>query len=109
MNDLDLPAPIAAYFDADRQDARAIARCFTSDGIVRDEGETHVGSAAIETWKTETSARYRYIATPRALETQESRYLVTSRVSGDFPGSPVDLRYAFTLERGRIATLEITP
>jgi hypothetical protein len=30
------------------------------------------------------------------------------RVSGNFPGSPVDLRYRFGLERGLIASLEIT-
>jgi hypothetical protein len=34
---------------------------------------------------------------------------VTSRVTGSFPGSPVDLRYFFTLGRGRISTLEIKP
>jgi hypothetical protein len=34
---------------------------------------------------------------------------VTSQVSGDFPGSPVDLRYSFTLARGRIASLEVAP
>lgn len=33
--------------------------------------------------------------------------IVTSRVIGSLPGSPVDLRYAFRLERGGIAALEI--
>ena len=33
---------------------------------------------------------------------------VTARVTGDFPGSPVDLRYRFTLEGATIARLEIT-
>jgi len=30
-------------------------------------------------------------------------------VTGNFPGSPVDLRYSFALEQGKIASLEITP
>jgi hypothetical protein len=30
-------------------------------------------------------------------------------VTGDFPGSPVDLHYRFTLEGGKIARLEIAP
>jgi hypothetical protein len=34
---------------------------------------------------------------------------VTSRVTGHFPGSPVDLRFIFTLERGKVGSLEITP
>jgi hypothetical protein len=33
---------------------------------------------------------------------------VTGHVSGNFPGSPVDLRYAFVLDGERIARLEIT-
>ena len=34
---------------------------------------------------------------------------VTARVTGDFPGSPVDLRYRFRLEGAAIARLEIAP
>ena len=109
MKDLNLPEPIAAYFEADRRDAQAVARCFTNDGVVMDEGQTHTGLAAIEAWKTAASAQYSYIAEPFALEKKDRKYIVTSRVTGDFPGSPVDLRFVFTLERGKIASLEITP
>jgi hypothetical protein len=109
MKDLDLPEPIAAYFDADRQDGQAVARCFTTNGVVLDEGKTHAGLAAIEAWKTDAASRYTYTAKPHTLETQGSSYIVTSQVSGDFPGSPLDLRYRFMLERGKIATLEIAP
>lgn len=109
MKDLDLPEPIAAYFDADRQDGHAVARCFTREGVVLDEGKTHSGPAAIEAWKNESTARYTYTAMPHTLQTQGGRYIVTSQVSGNFPGSPVDLRYTFVLERGRIASLEIAP
>jgi hypothetical protein len=34
--------------------------------------------------------------------------VVTAHVAGDFPGSPIDLRYAFVLAGDRIARLEIT-
>jgi len=43
------------------------------------------------------------------VEQKDGRYIVTSRLTGNFPGSPVDLRFAFRLERGKIAFLEITP
>jgi hypothetical protein len=109
MKDLNLPEPIAAYFDADHQGAQAVARCFTRDGRVLDEGKTHAGLAAIEAWKADASARYTYTATPYAWEKQGRSCTVTCHVSGNFPGSPVDLRYTFTLERGKIATLEIAP
>jgi len=109
MKDLNLPEPIAAYFDADNQGAQAVARCFTTDGRVLDEGKTHAGLAAIEAWKADASARYTYTARPHMWEKHGRSYIVTSHVSGNFPGSPVDLRYTFTLERGKIATLEIVP
>jgi len=107
MKELNLPEPIAAYFEADRQDGQAVARCFTKDGVVLDEGKTHSGPAAIDLWKTESSAKYSYTARPHTLETQGRSYIVTSQVSGNFPGSPVDLRYTFILERGKIASLEV--
>lgn len=109
MKDLSLPEPIEAYFEADRRDGHAVARCFTNDGTVMDEGRTHAGLAAIEAWKTAASAQFSYITEPFAVEKKERKYFVTSRVTGDFPGSPVDLQYTFTLERGKIASLEIRP
>jgi hypothetical protein len=109
MKDLSLPEPIEAYFAADRHGGDAVAHCFTSDGTVTDEGRTHRGPAAIAAWKAAASAQYTYVAEPFALEKKDRGYIVTSRVTGDFPGSPVNLRFAFMLERGRIASLEIKP
>ena len=37
----------------------------------------------------------------------DDRTIVTGRVSGNFPGSPINLRYAFTLAGDKIARLEI--
>lgn len=109
MNDLNLPEPIAAYFEADRHGGHVVARCFTNDATVMDEGRTHTGLAAIEAWKTAATTQFSYVTEPFALEKQDRKYIVTSRVTGNFPGSPVDLRYTFTLERGKIASLEIQP
>jgi hypothetical protein len=109
MKGLSLPEPIAAYFEADQRDSDAVARCFTREALVVDEGRTHTGLAEITAWKTAASAQYSYIAEPIALRKKARKYIVTSRVTGDFPGSPIDLRHIFTLEHGKIASLEITP
>ena len=109
MTDLKLPEPIAAYFNADGLDGEAVARCFTKQAIVKDEGHPYSGPAAIRAWKVEASAKYSYISEPYAVEQKDGRYIVTSRLTGNFPGSPVDLRFVFRLERGKIAFLEITP
>jgi len=108
MTALPLPEPIAAYFAADRQTPDAVARCFTAQAVVKDEGRTHTGLDAIRAWKAAATAQYTYTSEPFALEQKEGRHIVTSRVAGNFPGSPVDLRYEFRLERGLIASLEIT-
>lgn len=44
-----------------------------------------------------------------AAEDKDGKTIVTSRVTGNFPGSPVELRYLFGLEGNKIASLEILP
>jgi hypothetical protein len=108
MKPLELPEPIAAYFDADKRGGDPVAQCFTAHAVVKDEGQTHIGLAAIKAWKTAASARYSYASEPFAMEQKEDGgYAVTSRLTGNFPGSPVNLRFVFRLEGGKIATLEI--
>jgi hypothetical protein len=110
MSTLKLPDPVAAYFEADQQkDADAVAHCFTAEATVKDEGRTHHGVAAIRAWKIESSARYSYMSEPTAVEQSGRACVVTSRLTGNFPGSPVYLRFTFRLEGGRIASLEIAP
>jgi hypothetical protein len=106
---LHLPEPVAAYFAADKIDGVAIARCFTEDAVVKDEGHTHQGRAAIKQWKTEASAKYQYTCEPFACEQVGEKHVVTCRLIGNFPGSPVDLRFFFVLEGDKIASLEVIP
>ena len=56
---LNLPKPIAAYFTADRSDGEAVSQCFTENAVVKDEGHTHRGRAAIKAWKTDASTKRR--------------------------------------------------
>ena len=106
---LELPKPIAAYFAADRGDIEAVARCFTDNAVVKDEGRTYDGLAAIKQWKSESSAKYTYTSEPFASEQKDGKTLITSRLTGNFPGSPVNLRFFFLLEGDKIASLEIIP
>ena len=106
---LDLSKPIAAYFAADKADGETVSQCFTEDAVVKDEGHTHQGRAAIKQWKTEASAKYQYTCAPSACEQRGRNAVVTCRLAGNFPGSPVDLRFFFELEGDKIASLEIIP
>lgn len=104
-----LPSPIAAYFTADSTNGDAVARCFIDDAVVTDEGQTHQGTAAIKEWKDKASLKFTYTAEPFASKIESGLTVVTSHVVGNFPGSPVDLRYAFDLDGDKIASLRVTP
>ena len=106
---LDLPKHIAAYFTADKGDTEAFYQCFTEEAIVKDEGHTDRGRSAIRLWKAEASTKYQYTSEPFACEQKDGKIIVTSRVTGNFPGSPVNLRFFFGLEGEKIASLEIIP
>ena len=106
---LDLPQPIAAYFNADKGDNEAVSHCFIETALVQDEGHTYDGRAAIRQWKVDASAKYQYTCEPFACEQKDGKFVVTSRLTGNFPGSPVTLRFFFGLDGDKIASLEIIP
>ena len=106
---LNLPKPIAAYFAADQGVSEALPQCFTENAVVKDEGHTYQGRPAIKQWKIDASTKYQYTSEPFASEDHDGKIVVTSRLTGNFPGSPVNLRYFFELESDKIKSLEIIP
>lgn len=105
---LTLPEPIEAYFVADQQAPEAVARCFTAQAVVNDVGQVHTGTEEIKAWKEKASTKYTYTMTPFAMERDGAFYIVSVHVAGTFEGSPVDMSLRFRLERGLIASMEIT-
>jgi hypothetical protein len=106
---LHLPNPIAAYFTADKGDGDAVSPCFTENAVVKDEGHTHKGRTAIKEWRVDVSIKYQYTCEPLACEEKDARTVVTCHLVGNLPGSPVDLRFFFTLAGDKIASLAIFP
>ena len=106
---IELTGAIAGYFAADRdRDAEAICRHFTDGAVVEDEGKLHRGRAAIQSWMSEAWQKYNCANQPFEATYNERSTVVTSHVTGDFPGSPIDLRYHFELEGDLIARLKVT-
>ena len=105
---MQLPKPIDDYFNTDRARSGDITPCFTDNAIVKDESHTYQGLAAIKQWKMDSSKKYRYTSEPFNLEEKAGKTIVTSKLTGNFPGSPVNLNYIFSLEGDKIASLEIT-
>ncbi len=103
-----LPKPIGDYIaGSNAHDASDAAQPFADDAVVRDEGRDHRGLAAIRAWKAESVEKYHPIVEVLGAAQANGRTIVTGRVSGNFPGSPVELQYAFTLSGGKISRLEI--
>ena len=106
--DITLPGPIGIYFVSENaHDPSAIDTCFAADAIVRDEGRTIKGIAAIKAWRVETGEKYRHTVEPLGLSLQDGRVVVLSRVSGAFPGSPIRLEHIFEIDGDRITSLQI--
>jgi hypothetical protein len=103
-----LPAPIGIYFASENaHDPSAIDMCFAADAIVRDEGRTIKGIAAIKAWRVATGEKYRHTVEPIGVSSQEGRVVVLSTISGEFPGSPIRLEHIFKIDGDRITSLEI--
>jgi len=106
---VDLPTPIAIFIDAEnRGDAEALALCFAQDAVVRDEGRTIEGLAAIKLWMAETKRKYQHTMEPLASAPKDDKTILTTRLTGNFPGSPLDVRFIFGLDGNKIASLEIS-
>jgi SnoaL-like domain len=103
-----LPEPPAAYFAGhNNHDVNAMIGRFTEGATVKDEGQERRGLPAIRKWMEESNAKYSVtIAVINVAETAANT-TATGRVSGNFPGSPVELRFIFTLDQGKITRLEI--
>lgn len=108
-NAFELPAPIASYFANETTDPQAVARCFAEDALVVDERHEHRGRAAIAAWNADARAKFSFTTDLLAAETDGTRATVRAKVTGNFPGSPIELRFRFTLAGDLIARLEITP
>jgi hypothetical protein len=75
---------------------------------VRDEGRDIRGRAAIRDWAEVTRQKYRFHAEPLSVQHAGEQTTVTARLTGDFPGGPVNLRYRFKLTGMQIMALEIS-
>ncbi|HWL41979.1 MAG TPA: nuclear transport factor 2 family protein [Ilumatobacter sp.] len=106
-----LPDVVAAFQAAqDARDGAAAAALCAPDVVVTDDGNTYVGNDGVASFVRTAAADFTFTRTLLdAVEESPGSWIVTNRVEGNFPGSPVDLRYRFRLTGNLIATLDIAP
>jgi ketosteroid isomerase-like protein len=105
---MNLPSPIQTYLDADkRDDGEALIHAFAPDAVVKDESQSYAGRQAIDAWWREVKAKYQHVLEPLDVAEKDDVTRVRTKVTGQFPGSPVTLTFAFRLEGNQITSLEI--
>src|SRR6185503_11496433 len=102
-----LPDPLARFFAAENSgDADGLGACFADHAVVRDEGQTFEGVAAIKQWMRDAKQKYQYTAEPTGVAQRDGKTVVTATIAGNFPGSPLSLDHVFGIAANRIVSLE---
>ena len=106
-----VPSVVSRYFELDAErDIDSIVGLFAEDATVVDEGETHNGRMEIHAWQAGPASRYTYATEVLGSEPiGADRYIVTGRLTGDFPGGTADLKWDFTIAGHHITKLVISP
>ena len=103
-----LPPPIQTYFaGSNAHEPQAVAAAFAADGLVHDEKEVHRGRDAIAAWARSSFDKYQMRTEPLSSRQDEQAVVVKARVTGTFPGSPIELSFRFGLAHDGIASLQI--
>jgi len=102
---------VSHYFELDAaRDAEAKVALFADDATVVDEGRRRHGLTEIRAWQAGPASTYTYTTEITDTEILEpGRYLVSARLTGNFPGGTADLRFDFTITGERITHLVIAP
>ena len=105
---IQLPSPIAAYIQAaNHQNTAAMLALFTDNAVVEDEGKIYRGGQEISQWGKKSQSEYQFTLEAIDMAQAAAETVVTNTVSGTFPGSPVTLRFHFTMEGDKITGLRI--
>jgi hypothetical protein len=101
---------LASYVETmNANDSAAFAANFAGDAVVHDEGHEHRGPAAIKAWIEEAHRKYQPTLEVTRVTDDGPETILTGRVSGNFDGSPIELRHCLTIVAGKIAALSIAP
>lgn len=106
---IELPTAIAAFFQStNTREFANFLQLFTDDAHVNDETNDYYG-AQIADWIGQATADAKPTAEVTDITRDGDQFVVTAQISGNFSGSPVQLRYYFTLKDSKIAALLIKP
>ncbi len=105
---MNLPATLARYVEASNTgDTAATVELFSESAVVLDDGAELGGREAIQAWVEESTRKYQAQLVPLALQESGDHLVLRGQVSGNFPGSPIELDFDFVLSEDKITRLAI--
>ena len=106
---MELPKVAERFIETQNNyDSKAYTECFTESAIVHDEGKTHTGKEEIRQWIEHANEAYQSSMEALNYEQSGSAGVLTAKVSGTFPGSPIVLRFHLGLKDDLIDSLKVT-
>ncbi len=106
---MNLPKVVSDLVKAQNEfDSMAYANCFAETAIVHDEGKMHTGRTEIQQWIAESNEKYRSTMKPLSFQENGASGVLSTEVSGTFPGSPLILKFHFEIIDGLIQSLKVT-
>jgi len=106
---MELPKVVKRFVETQNNyDSKAYTECFTESAIVHDEGKVHTGREEIFQWIEQANEAYQSSMEPVKYEESGSGGILTARVSGTFPGSPIVLQFHLGLKNDLIDSLKVT-
>ena len=96
---------MTAHLAKDVDDQLAL---YAADVVVVDDGRTYTGRDEVEAWSRRAGSEFTYTTTVLGSGTDGDATVVTARLEGNFPGSPVELSYRFRLVGGLVSGLTIS-
>jgi hypothetical protein len=106
-----LPATIRGYLAAhEARDTETALRAFAPSATIVDDGHTFRGTDEIVTFLAKAGAEFTYTTElVGAQRVDDTHWVATLHLEGDFPGGVVDLNYRFTTDGDLITELIIAP
>ena len=95
---------LATFIQAmNTHDSNLLSSCFDDNAIVYDEGEEIKGLTPIKQWADNVFNKYELTAKVTDTTQSDNETILTTLVSGTFPGSPLEIKYYITFNKGKIA------
>ncbi|NHB57935.1 hypothetical protein G9F32_07820 [Acinetobacter sp. 194] len=110
MNQVQLPTAISLFYAIHLDNIEMdIIQCLSPDACLEDEGHFYQGHQEIKNWFTSAMQKYQFQAEPlKIIENQSQHISILTRVSGQFPNSPIQITYQFKLNQNLITHVIIS-